>query len=105
MCSFTLWDKKIINTLKLFEFLINSELVSITHDYLQYYLVLSYNPSYLFETQYTSNIFRCFFFPSNSPLIYVSRIAFKILTGTPTGNIPLRRPRLRWEDNIKMDLK
>ena len=35
----------------------------------------------------------------------VSRSAFKILTGTPTGNIPLGRPRHRWEDNIRMDLK
>ena len=23
----------------------------------------------------------------------------------PAGNIPLGRPRLRWEDNIKMDLQ
>ena len=26
------------------------------------------------------------------------RIAFKMLTGKPTGKIPLRRPRSRWED-------
>ena len=31
--------------------------------------------------------------------------AFKILTGKPTGKKPLGRPRLRWEDNIRMDLK
>ena len=31
--------------------------------------------------------------------------AFKILTGTPTGERHLRRPRRRWEDNIRMDLK
>ena len=31
--------------------------------------------------------------------------AFKILTGTPAGKIPLGRPRRRWEDNIRMDLK
>ena len=30
--------------------------------------------------------------------------AFKILTGKPTGKIPLGRPRRRWEDNIRMDL-
>ena len=29
--------------------------------------------------------------------------AFKILTGKPTGNRPLGRPRRRWEDNIRMD--
>ena len=33
------------------------------------------------------------------------RGAFKILTGTPAGRRPLRRPRSRWEDNIRMDLK
>ena len=33
------------------------------------------------------------------------RIIFKILTDKPTGIIPLGRPRRRWEDNIKMDLK
>jgi len=34
-----------------------------------------------------------------------SRIAFKILTGTPTGKRPIGRPRRRWEDNIRMDLE
>ena len=33
------------------------------------------------------------------------RSAFKILTGKPTGKRPLRRPRRRWEYNIKMDLE
>ena len=33
------------------------------------------------------------------------RSAIKVLTGKPTGNIPLGRPRRRWEDNIRMDLK
>ena len=33
------------------------------------------------------------------------RSAFKILTGTSAGNRPLGRPRRRWEDNIRMDLK
>ena len=31
--------------------------------------------------------------------------AFKILIGKSTGKRPLRRPRRRWEDNIKMDLE
>ena len=31
--------------------------------------------------------------------------AFKILTGKPTGNGPLGRPRRGWEDNIRMDLE
>ena len=33
------------------------------------------------------------------------RSAFKILTGKPTGKIPLGRRRRRWEDNIRMYLK
>ena len=33
------------------------------------------------------------------------RSAFKILTDTPIGKRPLGRPRRRWEDNIRMDLK
>ena len=33
------------------------------------------------------------------------RSDFKILTGNPTGKKPLGRPRRRWKDNIKMDLK
>jgi hypothetical protein len=31
--------------------------------------------------------------------------AYRILVGRPEGRRPLGRPRLRWEDNIKMDLK
>jgi hypothetical protein len=31
------------------------------------------------------------------------RNAYKILVGKPEGNKPLRRPRHRWEDGIKMD--
>ena len=30
---------------------------------------------------------------------------YKILVGKPEGTRPLERPRLRWEDNIKIDLK
>ena len=33
------------------------------------------------------------------------RSAFKILRGKPVGNRPLRRPRRRWEDNIRKDLE
>ena len=33
------------------------------------------------------------------------RSTFKILTGTPVGKRPLGRPKSRWEDNIRMDLK
>ena len=33
------------------------------------------------------------------------RSAFKNLTGKSTGKSPLGRPRRRWEDNVRMDLK
>jgi hypothetical protein len=33
------------------------------------------------------------------------RGAYNILVGRPEGRRPLGRPRRRWEDNIKMDLK
>jgi hypothetical protein len=31
--------------------------------------------------------------------------AYNILVGRPEGRRPLGRPRCRWEDNIKMDLR
>ena len=33
------------------------------------------------------------------------RSFLKIVTGRPIGKRPLGRPRRRWEDNIRMDLK
>jgi hypothetical protein len=33
------------------------------------------------------------------------RGAYRALVGKPEGRRPLGRPRLRWEDNIKMDLR
>jgi len=41
---------------------------------------------------------------------YVARIGegrglYRDLVGKPVGKRPLGRPRRRWEDNIKMDLK
>jgi hypothetical protein len=30
---------------------------------------------------------------------------YKVLVGMPEGKKPLGRPRHRWEDNIKMDLR
>jgi hypothetical protein len=32
------------------------------------------------------------------------RNAYRLLMGKPEGKIPLRRPRRRWVDNIRMDL-
>ena len=33
------------------------------------------------------------------------RDVYRVLVGKPEGMRPLGRPRRRWEDNIKMDLK
>jgi hypothetical protein len=33
------------------------------------------------------------------------RGAYNIMVGRPEGRRPLERPRRRWEDNIKMDLR
>jgi len=33
------------------------------------------------------------------------RDVHKVLVGKPEGKRPLGRPRRRWEDNIKMDLR
>jgi hypothetical protein len=33
------------------------------------------------------------------------RGAYRALVGKPEGTRPLERPRCRWEDNIKMDLR
>jgi hypothetical protein len=33
------------------------------------------------------------------------RGAYNILVGRPEGRRPLGRPRRRWEDNIKMDIR
>jgi hypothetical protein len=33
------------------------------------------------------------------------RVAYSVLVGKLEGKRPLRRPRRKWEDNIKMDLQ
>jgi hypothetical protein len=33
------------------------------------------------------------------------RIVFRVLMGKPEEKIPLERPRRRWEDGIRMDLR
>jgi hypothetical protein len=33
------------------------------------------------------------------------RVVYRVLVGTPERKRPFGRPRLRWENNIKMDLQ
>jgi len=33
------------------------------------------------------------------------RVVYRVLVGKPEGKRPMGRPRHRWEDNIKMDLR
>jgi hypothetical protein len=35
----------------------------------------------------------------------LARGAYRVLVGKPEGRRQLERPRRRWEDNIKMDLR
>jgi hypothetical protein len=37
--------------------------------------------------------------------MYERRGVYRVSVGKPEGKRPLRRPRLRWEDNIKADLQ
>ena len=37
--------------------------------------------------------------------VFARRGVYRVLVGKPEGKRPLGRPRHRWEDNIKMDLK
>jgi hypothetical protein len=37
--------------------------------------------------------------------VWEGRGVYRVLVGKPEGKRPLGRPRCRWEDNIKMDLK
>jgi hypothetical protein len=39
------------------------------------------------------------------PTMEEGRSVYRVLVGRPEGKKPLGRPRLRWEDNIKMDLR
>jgi hypothetical protein len=39
------------------------------------------------------------------PLYIHKRNAYRILVGKPEGKRPLGRPRSRWVDNIKIDLR
>jgi hypothetical protein len=44
----------------------------------------------------------------SSKTIYILVLALQVyraLVGKPKGRRPLERPRRRWEDNIKMDLR
>ena len=38
-------------------------------------------------------------------LMVEGRVVHRVLVGKPEGKRPLGRPRRRWEDNIKMDLR
>ena len=39
------------------------------------------------------------------PRMRERRSVYRVLVGKPEAKRPLGRPRLRWEDNIKMDLQ
>jgi hypothetical protein len=43
--------------------------------------------------------------PGHVAQIWEKRNAYRIFVGKPEGKRPLGRPRCRWVDNIKMDLR
>jgi hypothetical protein len=43
--------------------------------------------------------------PRHVARIVAKRNAYRIFVGKPEGKRPLGRPRRRWVDNIKMDLR
>jgi hypothetical protein len=45
--------------------------------------------------------------PAYFKILYIllKRNAYRILVGKPEGKRPLGRPRRKWEDNIKIDLR
>jgi hypothetical protein len=55
----------------------------------------------MFTTKLT-NVSQTHFYTA---LLILLSVTHKVLVGKPEGKRPLGRPRLRWEDNIKMDLQ
>ena len=47
----------------------------------------------------------CYIFKGNVTVLGEGRGVHRVLVGNLEGKRPLGRPRRRWEDNIKMDLK
>jgi hypothetical protein len=43
--------------------------------------------------------------PCKFNIVAEKRGVHRVLVGKPEGKRPLRRPRRRWEDNIKMDVQ
>jgi hypothetical protein len=62
------------------------------------------------KDQFSSNIFRVIKSRRMRWAGHVARIGeergvYRVLVGKPEGNRPLGRPRHKWEDNIKMNLR
>jgi hypothetical protein len=49
--------------------------------------------------------YKCYFQSHNINKYYGFIMACRILVGNPEGKRPLGKPRRRWVDNIKMDLR
>jgi hypothetical protein len=47
----------------------------------------------------------CWWLAGHVARMWESRDVCRVLVGKPEGKTPLRRPRHRWKDNIKMDLQ
>jgi hypothetical protein len=47
----------------------------------------------------------CVYNLSSQNKLFCYCIVYRVVVGKPKGKRPLRRPRLRWEGNIRMDLQ
>jgi len=56
-------------------------------------------------TQYCSAIKSKMRWAEHAARMVERRGIYRILVGKPEGKRPLRRPKSRWKDNIKMDLQ
>jgi hypothetical protein len=59
----------------------------------------------LYDLYCSPNIIQVIRWARRVPLTGKRRVAYTDLVGNPRGKRPLGRPRLRWEDNIEIDLQ
>jgi hypothetical protein len=82
------------------------------HEIVLYYLIKQRYTMIFFVTRYLILICICCLMESRR-MRWVGHVArmgegrnvYRVLVGKPEGKIPLERPRRRWEDGIKMDLR
>ena len=63
-------------------------------------------PSSVFCQVVTEYIYICIYIQAGHVArMGLERFIYRVLVGKPEGKRPMGRPRIRWEDNIKMNLQ